>query len=96
MNAGPLLSAGLTDITTINALYMVLHMTLDKLVVKKLGSTLNFSESRLDPLGVNLNPCHIDMTVQKFVLKFSGYNLSIASLCSCFFISSASKTGQEF
>ena len=32
----------------------------------------------------------------KFMLKVYGYNLSIASFCSCFFISSASKTGQLF
>ena len=32
----------------------------------------------------------------KFLLKIYGYNLSIASFCSCFFISLASKTGQEF
>ena len=32
----------------------------------------------------------------KFLFKVYGDNFSIASFCSCFFMSSASKTGQEF
>ena len=61
MNAGPLLSAGLTVITTINALYMVLHMTLDKLDTKEIRSKTFFAQFRF---------CYCDDDYYKWYLPF--------------------------
>jgi len=60
---------------------------LNELILEKYGL-----EKEIDILGFSMG----GIIGRHLLQKFYGYNFLIASFCSCFFISSASKTGQVF